>query len=142
MIVNKENMRKWVEDLRTTDAGQATGVLREPQAAVGAPSKYCCLGRACEVAIASGDVDLSWDSRHGSYVSHPGGGSLSWDSSALPLVVRNWLGLDREDPLVAGGGCGGVERDVSAAQANDELHWPFARIADAIEEYYELKDPS
>lgn len=143
MTVNKPAMRLWVEDLRTTDAPQAVGQLRVDHKI--SPPAFCCLGRACEVAIGSGDVSLVWDAEVGGY-SGPSDELESQNPqrmyySALPHVVAHWFGVDSLDPIIsdtlsvreADG-----EESLSAAGANDGLQWTFHQIADAIESYYEL----
>lgn len=131
MNINKENMRKWVADLRTTDAPQETGYLRFDYEL--GPTGYCCLGRACEVAIENG-VDLQRDGGGYAETSLSGPRYVTTD---LPVVVRMWLGLDgpfENDPII------GLDQ-VTASKANDSLHWTFHQIADAIERYYELDKP-
>lgn len=41
--IDLDLIRDWVEDLRTTDAKQAKGVLNDGKGG------YCCLGRLCEL---------------------------------------------------------------------------------------------
>lgn len=140
-MVNKANMRLWVEDLETTEAGQCTGALREDDKLLG-PS-FCCLGRAIEVYIANGGGDVEWDADRKRYASNSDDDVVA--TTALLSVVAGWLGLPDDlrkyDPPIASNGEPGFGRDhIIASEANDDLQWDFKRIGKAIREYYKLDE--
>lgn len=130
MSVNKVNMRRWIDDLRTTDAPQVRGRLSN---GVG----YCCLGRACEVARQDGIVtaiEAAGDSM--SYVSTSDPNDRS--SGTLPGAVAQWLGIARHaqaDPDLAESD-DDEEEMITATVANDHMGWTFEQIADALERWY------
>lgn len=113
---NKPNLRLWVDALRSGFYAQATGRLY-------ADGGFCCLGVACEVAMANG-VSLTFDPEWQSYDGR---------ISDLPEAVAVWLGVEDLDPFID------KRSGVTACMANDFLEWPFTQIADAVEEFYELK---
>lgn len=130
MSVNKVNIRRWIEDLRTTDAPQVKGRLSN---GVG----YCCLGRACEVARQDGIVtaiETAGDEMFYVSTSDPGDRS----SGTLPRAVAQWLGIyeyDQADPELAESD-DDTEDMITATVANDHMGWSFEQIADALEWWY------
>lgn len=117
---NKENIRKWVDALRSGEYQQIQGWL-------GKPGKgFCCLGVACEVAIKDG-LDLSKDT----YVYEDVNDEVFQYGPAetyLPNAVGvDWLGLDDIEL--------GPDGD-SPVHYNDALGYSFSQIADLIEEKY------
>lgn len=129
MSVNKVNIRRWIEDLRTTDAPQVKGRLSN---GVG----YCCLGRACEVARQDGIVTVTETGDGMFYVSTSDPGDRS--TGTLPGAVAEWLGIDeydQADPDLAESD-DDTEDMITATLANDHLKWSFERIADALERRY------
>ena len=74
--LNKENVAKWAEALRSGKYEQGNGALRDPD------GRYCCLGVACEV-IGRPLVPRPFIED----------GSLTNDYSA----VRSWLGATAEE---------------------------------------------
>lgn len=71
--MNKQNVRKWVEALRSGNFKQATGQLCNDGA-------YCCLGVACTIA------NVSINGEH--------------FNSVLPDAVMEWLGVEDSDPEI------------------------------------------
>jgi hypothetical protein len=115
---NKENLRLWVAALRSGEFRQGSSLLRNEH------DMYCCLGVACEVynrTTGEGDWNL-WSGRW----------EFNGEDVALPHKVASWLGVTT-NPTVG--------RDtVTAIDANDHRMWPFSRIADSIEAFYQLKE--
>lgn len=135
MDLNKENIRKWVDALRSGKYTQTTGRLADK---VG----FCCLGVACEVAADNG-VAISKTNLDDSNMT------VEYDGSAgeLPDKVCEWLGFSDEgdheyspshysDPPLPTKEHG----NYSAVTWNDEAKASFAQIADLIEANY-LADP-
>src|SRR4029077_12689635 len=87
--MNKENMNKWIEALRSGTYKQGNMYLH--MCTEDGVHKYCCLGVACEVAIENG-VEISTRLRN-HLVS--GGTQKIYDeeTSTLPDSVVEWLGL-------------------------------------------------
>jgi hypothetical protein len=139
-------MRLWVAALRSGDFLQTKNRLKVPlRDNDGNPTGdmgYCCLGVMCEVAIANGldglRVKMIADRNGNPYYSY--GVSLnlstSWSGGYPPDVVVAWYGLDSS--IVVGRHPNG--RSIFAVEANDELGWDFNKIADGIEEFYELRE--
>lgn len=122
-MANKENIRKWVEALRSGKYKQTRKGLRD---AMG----FCCLGVACEVAIANGvplvvgtpnRIDSVW-------------WSYDETASSLPGKVSDWLGLSGSyavNPILDVSG-----KDRRASDLNDIDLADFTTIANCIEATY------
>lgn len=116
--MNKENLKLWIEDLRTTEAPQTTEVLHDTFG-------FCCMGRLCVVAIAAGvNVDAA-----------PTGGPegiVTYDCSDAfpPDSVKGWL--DPEGDL----DCGERTQYDVFADWNDSERLTFHEIADRLEAEY------
>ncbi len=120
-MVYLDRVRLWAEELERTTKPQTTGHLHATSRTIG--DSFCCLGIACEVAIANGlEVDVS------GYHS-----MMVYDNSAdiLPTSVADWYGIDA-DPLLD------VEDEYadSASALNDDEGFTFVQIAAAIRNTY------
>lgn len=152
---NKANIRLWVDALRSGAYERGEKYLATSDNPDG-PYRYCCLGVACEVAIANG-VPLTYVSQkqqpslvpsvspsqvwekvyHGGDACGGSGGECS--GSFLPAAVQDWLGLHDENPIIlfSPGGEGSYPMaELNAITANDSNHWSFEQIADALETTY------
>lgn len=119
--VQKARVRKLVDTLRTTNKRQGRGYLRQRG---NKTVKFCCLGIACEVAIAEG-LEISRNTRH-SVATYSDG------IYTLPSEVQNFFGFDRFDPrLLDEDG-----KEDTASGLNDDQKYNFKRIADAFERTY------
>jgi hypothetical protein len=112
--INKANVRLWVDALRSGEFQQGTGALHNTET-----GGYCCLGVACEVAYRNG-VPLRREDYEGAM-------SYNGDATALPLAVREWLGIS--DPSVQ-------LADHTAIWWNDIYKADFAAIAGMLETEY------
>lgn len=128
-MTNVENMRLWVEALRSGLYTQTNGKLSDG-------TDYCCLGVACEVAMANGvELDrVQFVDEGGDIVTYSG------ERASLPQEVSEWLGLPRCCPGGDLGFCDMFENVVrvdggttSVVTLNDHLRWTFDQIADAVE---------
>lgn len=138
---NKENKRLWVAALRSGEFEQGKGAMcvtmSEKQGRIARffrlkpkiTKKFCCLGVACEVAMRNG-VYLNTRRNHKGEVIEVLYNGIGW---TLPTSVMKWLGVSSTNPIISNN-----NNIIDAAHANDYLDWDFAKIADAIEEYYEL----
>lgn len=128
---NKENIGKWVQALRSGRFVQGRGKLCKIETLVdGREEKYfCCLGVACELALADGVDMTKVISEHTVFY----GGS----PGTLPLQVQRWLGIMEQNPNVKSSP-NGVDFPVKygLVHLNDEHHLGFDKIADAIEAEY------
>jgi hypothetical protein len=124
-----EPVQKWIKALRSGEYKQGYNRLASPG------DMYCCLGVACELYMKEFPEKLSkkW-SPLGNYEYYEEGGFPM--TGGLPLVVRDWLGLER---------CNGgyqdkddIDREISLAHYNDAEKYTFDQIADVIEKDYEL----
>lgn len=144
---NKARIKLLVDALRSKKYQQAAGRLHVLPSLAEAEG-YCCLGVACEVAIANG-LDLK--SVIVNDVVHRYG--QTGVTSALPSEVSDWYGFDRANPWLSLPEptlkqkfinflkCQPSPRtpatgEVSATEANDVLELPFHAIADAFERTY------
>ena len=89
---NLDNIRLWVNDLRSGEFEQGTGQLNQVKDGV---DQYCCLGVACETARKNG-LRMS--------VVNDATGDKVYDreQAFLPDSVMNWLGLDSRNPSFKG----------------------------------------
>lgn len=132
----KERIRKLVHVLRTTKKTQ--GRSRLAQYVTPNKKEYCCLGIACEVAIAGG---LELGRRKEEHIFYGGRGEQvvnynspeGWGSeTVLPITVRDWFGFEDSDPTLID-----EHGDRTYATAlNDDYGYTFNRIADAFERTY------
>lgn len=113
--LNQENLKLWIEDLRTTEAQQTTIALHDKYG-------FCCMGRLCVVVIANGvNVVEDYDGTNTLY-----DGSVSYP----PPAVQEWIGYCPDDEENPTGGYG--HYDVFA-KWNDEEGLSFKKIADRLE---------
>ena len=133
MAPNTENIKKWVDALRSGAYEQGQGALATPN---GDSVKYCCLGVACEISGVATKEVLNTSEGVAYRIRYDSEGSL------LPLAVSDWLGLDESNPTIGGEaltahndgaheGCpyGDCGQKVIRAKT-------FVEIADLIEEAY------
>lgn len=111
-----DNAKNWVKILRSGRYPQGTEVLR------GSDGKYCCLGVACELAVAEGVIPPASSDYLGVTRYGPTGDS---STTHLPSAVVEWLGLNSEFGYFGSG-------DSSLISLND-VGVPFSAIADIIE---------
>lgn len=127
-MTNKDNIRLWVDALRSGQYVQGHGALRPEE------GLYCCLGVACEVAGANG-IELNRE-YEGYADPHVKG---SFYSGGMPQVVTKWLGL-KGHPRESSGDLELPEFPHDPefparwlAAWNDEYNADFNQIADIIE---------
>lgn len=127
--MNKERIQLLVDALRSGQFKQGRGRLAGLEVREGVLDKetrrYCCLGVACEVAVANG-LDIPVNHRDDGGVS---GYGEEHETAVLPFVVMEWYGFDAQNPLL-------LNRSgdhVSAYRANDNYKWTFEEIADGFE---------
>lgn len=122
MAVNTDNVRKWVDALRSGEYDQTSGGLRRVDAD-GNATGFCCLGVACEISGLG-----RWSDNGMSYVADE-----YRSASYMPGPVRDWLGLDSDDPLLNDVKYDDTPFTASASELNDTYDRSFGDIADAIE---------
>lgn len=141
LIPVPENIRAWVDALRSKKFDQTNGYLKVffPDNKV----RYCCLGVSCELALANG-VEMSYGVQAVSASDKLTGtkhGFFGGTRHVLPDQVARWMGLPSGNPIIMKV----REQDlgdrvwchtVSAVTANDSLHWTFDQIADCLEYTY------
>lgn len=118
-----DNIRAWVQALRSGEFKQGTGTLRN------ANSEYCCLGVACELAMRDG-VGIRAE-----IVGYRVNGETPVHHGAMPNVVAAWLGVEHDTRYESGDmklEIGG-DRVKFLAEMNDEMRMTFKQIADVIE---------
>lgn len=128
--MNQEKLQLWLDDLRTTEEPQTKGYLNIVDEDNDSPVGFCCLGRACEVAIADGaDIEVTRE------LVDIDDESLGYESTVYydgchelpPDALTAWLGLDDD-----------VAEDFynEAASWNDSKGQTFKEIADLTEQYF------
>jgi len=131
--VNKEAIQEWVAALRSGKYVQGFGWLTRN-------GTYCCLGVACDLFAKKLSMPFK--------LTDPEDHIYSWNgyTQDLPPVVNEFLGLSpsrgggapvvilSKDMNLPLGWVAGDENDLISL--NDDWHWGFNEIADAIEQTY------
>lgn len=146
----QEHRRLWLEDLRSGKNKQTKNRLAtvEEDGTVG----YCCLGRACEVAIANGldipaETVVQYEGTEDERTVIVYGKEREY--LTLPLAVAEWYGLgaevspelDVEYEVEDGTGVaralpdGLPERNLTSLNDSLENSYTFEQIADAVEKH-------
>lgn len=120
---NIENIRKWVDALRSGDYQQGQGALHKIVSED--EHYYCCLGVACDLS----GVSINKTARKNSF----GLGVLvrygeQAEFSSAPNEVLDWLGFDANNKIFF--------QDYSLIDLNDDLKFTFDQIADIIEDTF------
>lgn len=112
MTINWERIALWRADLESGLHAQTTGYLR-------VDNTFCCLGRACEVAIANGlDVAVTRRDDLWAYDGRIGN---------LPDAVAAWYGLGTTSPSVL------VDADQRELTVLNDTLWTFEEIAKLLD---------
>ena len=114
MTANVENIRKWVEALRSGKYEQNTGSLRNADT-----GGFCCLGVACDIS-GIGEWETTPDDERVAYLVSP---DARLERGYLPQPVVDWLGVEGRCPAVDG----------AALTTLNDNETPFAVIANLIE---------
>ena len=122
---NKENIKLWVDALRSNQYEQGTGSLCED-------NKHCCLGVACEVyQKIVGDLEITKACGYDNKIEYNN------DTNFLPRRVIDWLGLDMDSPdSTISRGDDSTLNTYGYVELNDSLSYTFNQIADVIEKQY------
>ena len=129
---HKQRIQQWVDALRNGQYRQTSKALCRIEKGV---HRYCCLGVACEVAIANGvKIKTREDSTFIEGKVHERKVKcVLYDNMGdfLPNKVYKWFGLDAANPKVTIG-----HRDCLSIFNDDRVG--FKKIADAIEKEFLL----
>lgn len=147
MAVNETNMRLWIDALRSGDFTQTKNFL-------GTPEGNCCLGVACEVAMANGVSikrlpTVHIDRKVYTYSALTEADGYGPDDSRTHLLaaVGKWLGVKHNAGVDVSllteeeRARWAADFEVDATFLNDVLEWDFLRIADALEKTYLPANP-
>jgi hypothetical protein len=123
-VANTENIRKWVDALRSGEYKQTKECLRYNYEE---GPRYCCLGVACDISGVG-----RWE--HAEEVGKLAEYICKDDRNAgyMPTEVKEWLGLELGNPPLLDA----YGASAAAATFNDSMEDDFLRIADAIERTY------
>ena len=104
-MVNKENVRKWVDALRSGEYAQTTGVLFRDSG--DDEAGYCCLGVACDLSGLGQWIEDEDDQNEYGYstmtfvVDGVDGYIDQQGATVLPMAVADgWLGIPDTNPSV------------------------------------------
>lgn len=115
---------KWVDALRNGDYKQGKDFLQSD-------SGFCCLGVLCDIAKEETGGEWSKDGLS-EYENRNGVVAFHGATATLPPLVREWAGLQTDDPHVGWGEQGGTRR---VSFINDFDATDFDTIADLIEKH-------
>lgn len=122
MELNKDVIRGWVDDLRSGNHIQTTGVLCD---GVG----HCTLGVLCERAYQAGVVER-WENKEGEICyGKRNGNPDDYDPYLLPSAVQVWAGLPIS-PIVRRGAT------TDSISGMNDTGTTFEQLADLIEATY------
>lgn len=124
-------MRKFIHDLRTTKIEQGWGCLENAFSGAN-----CCLGRACRVAMENGAglTTMKYPPNDPSVLVFYKQGTdscITGNTSVLPPLVQEWLGIDEPNPWLKDVNRQGDETGATAL--NDRYCYTFSQIADCFE---------
>lgn len=132
-LCNTENMRKFVEALRSGDYVQGQNSLEYTD--ISDKVTNCCLGVACRVAIKDG---LALQVNSSGAVS--GATYFADETAFLPHAVQDWLGIATGNPVLKAIDPMALDRLseelLTATYLNDSGLCTFSQIADAFERTY------
>lgn len=131
MTVNKERVRKFVAALRSGKFQQGAEYLGLHHTYTDKDT-YCCLGVACEVAIAEG-LKLEKVGNRNAY-------EYNGERYGLPGAVMYWYGFSTPNPAFSDKTGFGLY-PANATVANDIKHYDFYKIADLFEQTYLNETP-
>lgn len=119
-MVDREKIRLWIETLLSGEYEQGYHQLRSGDT-------FCCLGVACDI-YKKETGEGRWTETGTFYPGESG----SKSSTTLPVKVREWFGLEDNDPLITkeSPGCG-----MTLSDLNDDYN-DFNEIASYIEAEY------
>lgn len=137
MRCNPGNMHLWIKALRSGTWEQGHGYMMTVS------GKACCMGVACEVAIATGlpmertEVPQAMVGRNSFNVIRYGDKGVYYPPSQL----IEWLGLRAEDTVFTTNPDATatdiyISHGLTASTANDDKRMSFEEIADRLEERY------
>ena len=139
-MVNKENIQKLVDALRSGEYRQTGGMLRRGDS-------FCCLGVACDISGLGQWKDYDGRAIGNTYYEYvydiPGSGDdrSHMGTAVLPTEVRDWLGVNEVNPEVNyvveddDGYDAGHMEIAGVASLNDD-GYSFDKIADFFERTY------
>jgi len=123
--VHQKRMQDWIIALRYGELEQAKGSLHK-KGAKGCQDSFCCLGVACEMALAKGF--LKRRGLDGTFYEDKKGEGVA---GALNFTMGNWIGMEDDRVVVTHKG-----KLKNVVELNDKLGLTFPEIADLLEEEY------
>lgn len=126
--MNKRVKKLWIKALEGGQYKQTTGCLRR-LGKVGVKPSYCCLGVLTNLYIR--EKGISWDRKSDENLDDSEQGLLS-TNGCLTSKVKEWAGLNDEDPVVNISEEKDYIRNQSLIRCNDNLNLNFKEIAAAI----------
>jgi hypothetical protein len=139
--VNPEIKQQWIDALRSGEYQQGRLNLKYDQ---GEGTQYCCLGVLCELAKASGDLEVNetrLNTPGGSYGFYTGDNPLNAGTAYPPSQISEWAGLGSSDGQLsrsfwATSPRSGGEVEIESLAAANDHGFSFEEIARLIEEQF------
>lgn len=140
-MMNPEIKQLWLNALRSGKYEQGKLMLKPTE------SSYCCLGVLCEIAQERSIGEYIPSEEHQGFTFKYRDNNIYdepyCEDSELPWTVKQWAGLDNENPKVTMNeenikeGYKGIiqsETRLSLAELNDNFSYSFTELANIIEE--------
>jgi hypothetical protein len=140
-MMNPEIKQLWLDALRSGKYEQGKLMLKPTE------SSYCCLGVLCEIAQERNIGEYIPSEEHRGFTFKHKDSDDCYDyyyeDSELPYIVKQWAGLDNENPKVTMNernikeGYKGIiqsEKVLTLAELNDNFGYTFTDLANIIEE--------
>lgn len=128
-VPNLENIRKWIDALRSGEYKQTVGALRDS-------SGYCCLGVACDLAVKAGVPMRLGVLRDAITI---GGEKVvkTYDGNHKlpPLCVSDWLGFEDANLRMSAHTSTSAET-LTLSEWNDRSRVDFRKIADMLDYHF------
>ncbi len=120
-MLNRDVIQKWAENLEGGRYEQGTGGLRKGDT-------YCCLGVLCDMYAQQ--FDREWELLEYYDSRNPYMYAFLGHEDYLPVAVRQWAGIDDNNPVFEGNTLSGMNDGRSCEQKS------FIEIAQMIRKKY------
>ena len=130
--MNNEVKSMWVSALRSGEYTKTTGVLCKNDLKTGELC-FCALGVLCNLWHNTVGKDMG--SEGWQHVPYKTIYQMGQSTGSLPWDVREWAGLNEQDPRIVWIDSEGFEAVATVSEFNDTHNKTFLELADLIEQY-------